>query len=99
AHGRRQDDPRRLRRRLHLGRRVYDVGVRRSARIAKWGGLAPQARNPPFGHGGLRRFAANSPYELLPLRDRRVSAPRRAGIELARAAEFLVRILDHFLPL
>ena len=36
---------------------------------------------------------------LFPPRDRHVVAPRRAGIELARPADLLVRILDHLLPL
>src|SRR5215469_9899447 len=37
--------------------------------------------------------------DLFPLRHRQIFALRRTGIELARTAELLVRILDHFLPL
>src|SRR5271163_415489 len=37
--------------------------------------------------------------ELFPPRNRRVVARRRSGIELARTADLLARILDHFLPL
>src|SRR5215216_5422960 len=36
---------------------------------------------------------------LLAARDRHVIAPRRAGIELARTADLLARILDHLFPL
>src|SRR6516165_1868664 len=36
---------------------------------------------------------------LLPTRDRHVVALRGTGIELARASDLLVRVLDHFLPL
>ena len=36
---------------------------------------------------------------LLPPRDRLILAPRRAGVELARAADLLARILDHLFPL
>src|SRR3984893_5346187 len=36
---------------------------------------------------------------LFPPRNRRVVARRRPGIELARTADLLARILDHFLPL
>src|SRR5947207_3407186 len=36
---------------------------------------------------------------LLSARNRHVVAPRRAGVELARAADLLARILDHLLPL
>src|SRR5690242_15646415 len=37
--------------------------------------------------------------ELFPPRDRRVVPARRARIQLPRAANLLVGILDHFLPL
>src|SRR5215470_12996382 len=36
---------------------------------------------------------------LLPARDRHVVALRGTGIELARAPNLLMRVLDHFLPL
>src|SRR5215470_4281848 len=36
---------------------------------------------------------------LLPARDRHVVALRGTGIELARAPDLLLRVLDHFLPL
>src|SRR4029077_9336625 len=36
---------------------------------------------------------------LLPARNRHVIAPGGAGVELARAADLLARILDHLFPL
>src|SRR5580704_8601900 len=44
-------------------------------------------------------FAISPFAKLFPLRYRLIFPLRRAGIELARPAEFLVRVLDHFLPL
>src|ERR1700692_3077983 len=44
-------------------------------------------------------FAIPPFAKSLPLTDRLIDTLRRAGIELARPAELLVRVLDHFLPL
>src|SRR5260370_18273912 len=46
--------------------------------------------------GGSR---PSSPVSLLPLVNRNVAATRDAGIELARTADLLLRILDHLAPL
>src|SRR5262245_61837263 len=54
----------------------------------------PTSCLPPQG----RRSRAER-GSLFPARNRYVVALRGAGIELARTADLLVRILDHFLPL
>src|SRR5581483_4762941 len=76
-----------------LARRVI------SGKASVLGSRAPIAstqngRAPP-GHSGISERG----LRLLASRDRLILAPRRAGVELARAADLLARILDHFLPL
>ena len=66
------------------GRR--DVAVRLTAAETK---RAPKGAPLRFGSGD----------RLLAARDRNVVAPGRAGVELARTADALGRVLDHFLPL
>src|SRR3954469_10381309 len=47
----------------------------------------------------LENLVASATWADSALGDRQVIPPRRAGVELARAADLLRRILDHLLPL
>src|SRR4029453_19657906 len=69
-----------------LGRNLYGAGRRAGLRD----GIGA-------GRGHLTPLAAA--HASLAPRDRHVVALRRPGIELARPADLLVRVLDHFLPL
>src|SRR5262245_7520047 len=69
----------------------------------KGGGAAEQASVADTARANARanpwRAAMNAARSSFPARDRYVVALGGAGIELARAADLLVRIFDHFLPL
>src|SRR3972149_6042642 len=61
----------------------------------------PEKWEPVLGknHGQPKNLGSATRRGLLPSRNRRVIPLRRTGVKLARAADLLVRVLDHFLPL